>query len=189
MKLIILDRDGVINKDLGTYVTHPDEFVFAEGALNAIADLKRAGYLIAIATNQGGIERGLCSHEDLATIHVKMLQVIRQAGGDIDRIVYCPAYDDAHPWRKPNAGMLTELLNGFGIDAGEIAEQVVFIGDAVRDMQAGAKVGCRLIKVNDRHGNDNRDKMSVALSEQVVFADDLAQAVKQISAWEKKQCY
>lgn len=101
-KLIILDRDGVINRDLGTYVTRPDEFEFLDGGIDAIAQLKCAGYTLAIATNQAGIARGRYNHEILAAIHAKMLGKIRAGGGDIDLIVYCPSYDNAHPWRKPN---------------------------------------------------------------------------------------
>ncbi len=172
MKLIILDRDGVINRDLGTYVTCPEEFAFIEGAIAAIARLKQAGYLIAIATNQAGIERGYYSHEMLAAIHRKMLRHIRAGGGDIDHILYCPSYDDNHPWRKPNAGMLTELLNSFNMGAGE----AVFIGDSVSDMQAGMAAGCRLIKVKDRHGNSNIDKMTEKLKKQVTFTDNLTTA-------------
>ncbi len=153
-KLIILDRDGVINRDLGTYVTCPEEFEFIEGAITAIARLKQAGYLIAVATNQAGIERGYYSHEMLAAIHSKMLHDIRAGGGDIDRILYCPSYDDNHPWRKPNAGMLTELLNSFNIDAHE----TVFIGDS------------------DRHGNNNIDNMAEKLKKQVLFTDNLTTA-------------
>ncbi len=172
MKLIILDRDGVINRDLGTYVTCPEEFEFIEGAITAIARLKQVGYLIAVATNQAGIERGYYSHEMLAAIHSKMLHDIRAGGGDIDRILYCPSYDDNHPWRKPNAGMLTELLNSFNIDA----DETVFIGDSVGDMQAGMAAGCRLIKVNDRHGNNNINNMAEKLKKQVLFTDNLTTA-------------
>lgn len=180
VKLIILDRDGVINKDLGTYVTHPDKFEFIDGAIAAISQLKQAGYTIAIATNQAGIERGFYSHEDLAAIHAKMLTTIRSGGGDIDRIVYCCSYDNAHPWRKPNAGMLLEILDGFGLVSSKVAEQVLFIGDAVRDLQAGAKIGCQLIKVNNRYGDDDRDKIPAELLEQVVFANDLNHATQMI---------
>lgn len=175
-KLIILDRDGVINKDLGTYVTHPDNFEFIDGAITAISQLKKAGYSIAIATNQAGIERGFYSHEDLATIHAKMLAAIRAKGGDIDHIVYCSSYDDAHPWRKPNAGMLMELLRYFGAEA----KETIFIGDAIRDMQAGMTVGCQLIKVNDRNGSDNTDNMSLALKKQITFTTNLKSAVQQL---------
>ncbi len=172
IKLIILDRDGVINRDLGTYVTCPDEFEFIDGAIDAIVRLKQAGFAIAIATNQAGIERGYYSHEMLTSIHDKMLSEIRVAGGDIDEIVYCPSYDNNHPWRKPNAGMLTELLNRFNISA----DETVFVGDSVRDMQAGMTVGSHLIKVNDRHGHSQSDEMTEALRQQIIFTANLATA-------------
>ncbi len=172
IRLIILDRDGVINRDLGTYVTCPEEFEFIDGAIPAIACLKQAGFKIAIATNQAGIERGYYSHETLSAIHDKMLSEIRAGGGDVNQIIYCPSYDNTHPWRKPNAGMLTELLNSFNMNANE----TVFIGDSVRDMQAGMTVGCRLIKINDRYGNNNIDKMTEELKKQVIFTDNLTTA-------------
>lgn len=171
-KLIILDRDGVINRDLGTYVTHPDEFEFIDGAIAAIARLKRAGYRLAIATNQAGIARGRYSHAGLAAIHAKMLMTIRAGGGDIDRIVYCPSYDDAHPWRKPNAGMLTELLNGFAIQP----HNAIFIGDATRDMQAGLTVGCQLIMVENASGDGDYLALPEPLRQQTRLTQDLRTA-------------
>lgn len=181
MKLIILDRDGVINKDLGTYVTKPDEFVFIDGALEAIARLKQAGYTIAIATNQAGIERGLYSHEALAAIHAKMLAAIRAGGGDIDRIVYCPSYDNQHPWRKPNAGMLTELLSGFAV----APQDAVFIGDAPRDMQAGFVADCHLMIVANASGDADYRALPNTLRQRVLFADDLSNAATYLLGEEK----
>ncbi len=175
-KLIILDRDGVINRDLGTYVTCPEELEYIEGAIAAIARLKGAGFTLAIATNQAGIARGYYSHQTLSAIHAKMLRDIRAGGGDIDRLLYCPSYDNDHPWRKPNPGMLSTIINDFGISA----EKALFIGDSVRDMQAGMALGCRLIKVKDRHGDDNRDKLSETLKKQIVFTDNLQTAVAKI---------
>lgn len=172
IKLIILDRDGVINRDLGTYVTHPDEFEFIDGAINAIAQLKTAGFLLAVATNQAGIARGMYSHETLSAIHANMLRDIRSGGGDIDRIVYCPSYDNAHPWRKPNAGMLTELLNGFEINAPE----AIFIGDTIRDMQAGFTAGCQLIMVSGKKGKQDYHNLPQALKQHVRYFPDLAEA-------------
>lgn len=185
MKLIILDRDGVINRDLGTYVTCPDEFEFIDGALAALAALKRAGFTLAIATNQAGIARGRYTHEQLAAIHAKMLAAIRAGGGDIDRIVYCPSYDNAHPWRKPNAGMLTEILTGYNI----MGKDAVFIGDATRDMQAGEAANCHLIMVENAHGRADYDKLSATLKSQVTSVKDLSHAVEQLVKPEKSLCY
>lgn len=172
-KLIILDRDGVINRDLGTYVTHPDEFEFIDGAIAAIARLKRAEHTIAIATNQAGISRGRYNHERLAAIHAKMLSEIRRAGGDIDRIVYCPSYDNDHPWRKPNSGMLAEIMRGFDTTA----ENTVFIGDAVRDMQAGFALGCQLIMVANASGKADYHDLADNIRRRAYFVADLNAAV------------
>lgn len=175
-KLVILDRDGVINHDLGTYVTHPDEFEFIDGAIAAIANLQRAGFTLAIATNQAGIARGRYTHQTLAAIHAKMLAEIRASGGDIDRIVYCPSYDNAHPWRKPNAGMLTELLRGFVV----AAQDAVFIGDATRDMQAGFTAGCQLIMVENTRGDADFWALPEAIRQRTRQAADLRAAAELI---------
>lgn len=184
MKLIILDRDGVINKDIGTYVTKPDEFEFAEGVVDAIADFKRAGYLIGIATNQGGIGRGMYSHEDLAAIHAVMLAGIRQAGGDVDRILYCPSYDDSHPWRKPNAGMLTTLLADFNV----APKDAVFIGDAVRDMQAGFSAGCHLMLLTSKHGKMDYRQLDSELQPHVRLFSSLADAARTLITEDASCC-
>ncbi len=93
MKLVILDRDGVINKEL-KWVENPDEFEFIDGAIEAIANFKKAGYITAIATNQSHIDRGRFTVADLDAIHDKMLKELRANGGDIDKIVYCPSFDN-----------------------------------------------------------------------------------------------
>lgn len=175
-KLIILDRDGVINRDLGTYVTCPDEFEFIDGAIAAIAALKRVGFTLAIATNQAGIERGLYSHEDLAAIHAKMLAAIREGGGDIDRIVYCPSYDNAHPWRKPNVGMLTEILTHYYIDG----QSTTFIGDAIRDMLAGTEANCRLVMLENAQGKEDYHRLPAEIQAQVTWEKSLYSAVKKL---------
>lgn len=179
MKLIILDRDGVINKEL-KYVAKPEEFEFIDGALEAIAQFHQAGYQIAIATNQSNIERGNFTHEDLTDIHQYMLSKIRQSGGDIHRILYCSSTDNSHPRRKPNPGMLNELLAEFKIPAHES----VFIGDYVRDMQAGDAAGCRLIMVRNKHGDGDYLNMDNGLKNKVAYTHSLLGAADIIKAWE-----
>ncbi len=183
IKLIILDRDGVINKEL-SYVSKPEEFEFIDGVVGSIARFKQAGYLTAVATNQSHIARGRMTHDDLARIHDKMLTEIRRHGGDIDRIVYCPSYDNDDPRRKPNPGMLLELLDYFGVSG----DEAVFIGDYQRDMQAGERAGCHLIMVESHNGQEYA-KLSPALKAKTAYVSRLSEAYPVITAWNRGESY
>ncbi|PID63003.1 MAG: hypothetical protein CR974_02485 [Gammaproteobacteria bacterium] len=176
MKLVILDRDGVINRDLGTYVTRPADFEFTEGAIAAIARLTQAGLTLAIATNQAGIGRGYYSHQTLSGIHAHMLRQLRAGDGDIHRIVYCPSYDDKHPWRKPRAGMLTAIIDGFDADVAD----TVFIGDASRDMIAGFTAGCQLMMIANASGDGDYQQLPTEIKQQTRFFADLPSAVEDL---------
>ena len=110
MKLVILDRDGVINKDSSSFIKSPDEWVPIKGSLEAIAQLSQAGYEVVIITNQSGIGRGLFSADTLAKIHVRMIDYVQQHGGKIQSILFCPHHpDDDCTCRKPLPGMYHEL--------------------------------------------------------------------------------
>ena len=144
MKLIILDRDGVINEDSDAYIKGPDEWKPIKGSLAAIARLTKAGYRIAVATNQSGVGRGLFDLATLAQIHAKMQQAVTSAGGRIDAIFFCPHPADSNcGCRKPRPGMIHEILHRFGVaPAG-----VIVVGDALRDLQAAASAGCQPVLV------------------------------------------
>ncbi|MDP8078955.1 D-glycero-alpha-D-manno-heptose-1,7-bisphosphate 7-phosphatase [Phocoenobacter skyensis] len=180
MKLIILDRDGVINKEL-KWVENPEEFEFIDGAIEAIANFKKAGYITAIATNQSHIDRGRFTVADLEAIHDKMLKELRANGGDIDKIVYCPSFDNNDPRRKPNPGMLLELLAHFNVKPSD----AVFIGDYERDMQAGYDAGCHLILVENKHGDGEYHNMPDYLKEKTTFVKTLLEASRVIEKWEQ----
>ncbi len=180
IKLIILDRDGVINKEI-KWVAKPEEFEFIDGAVEAIANFKQAGYLTAIATNQSHISRGRMTDKDLTDIHNKMLTELRKHGGDIDRIVYCPTYDDNDPHRKPNPGMLLELMQYFDVSS----DETVFIGDYERDMQAGERAGCHLVMIKNKHGEEEYQNMNPELKAKTAYTNNLLGAYQIISEWEK----
>jgi len=111
MKLIILDRDGVINLDSDHFIKSPDEWKPIPGSLEAIARLNQAGYRVAVATNQSGVGRGLFDMAMLNAIHTKMHKELAQAGGRIDALFYCPhAADSKCACRKPLPGM----FSGYG---------------------------------------------------------------------------
>lgn len=142
IKLVILDRDGVINKDSSGYIKSPDEFYFIKNSPEAIARLHEAGIKIAVATNQSGIARGYFDHAMLARIHQKMITGIQQAGGLIDWIYYCPHHPkDGCACRKPKPGMLIEVCQKASI----ALDEAVMVGDKATDMEAAFYAGIKSI--------------------------------------------
>ena len=111
MKLVILDRDGVINHDSDAYIKTPDEWRPIPGSIEAIARLSKAGLRVAVATNQSAIARGLLEPPTLAAIHSRMQRAVQDAGGRIDAVFFCPhGPDDGCDCRKPRPGMVLEIL-------------------------------------------------------------------------------
>ncbi len=148
-KLIILDRDGVINHDSANYIKSVAEFHPLEGSLTAIKKLNDAGKLVTIATNQSGIARGFFSEKTLHDMHQHLEILLAQQHGAIDAIVYCPHGPDDHcECRKPKAGMLKVLLQQFNVKV----EQALLIGDAYRDLQAAHSIGMDAILLKTGKG-------------------------------------
>jgi D-glycero-D-manno-heptose 1,7-bisphosphate phosphatase len=138
IKLIVLDRDGVINHDSDQFIKSPDEWRPIPGSLEAIARLSHAGYRVAIATNQSGIGRGLFDMATLSAIHEKMFRALALVGGRVDAIFFCPhTADSGCECRKPKPGMLREIGVRFGIDMAGVP----CVGDGLRDLQAAEAVG------------------------------------------------
>ncbi|WP_419419116.1 D-glycero-beta-D-manno-heptose 1,7-bisphosphate 7-phosphatase [Legionella sp. D16C41] len=153
-KIVLLDRDGIINYDSLHYIKSADEFIPILENIAAVARLTMAGFRIGIATNQSGIARGLYTEEDLASIHAKMRNVIESAGGRIDAIEYCPHLPDAGCLcRKPMPGMLYALAEKLGCSD---LTDIPFVGDRVSDIQAAQAVGAKpviiLSSMTDRVG-------------------------------------
>jgi len=139
VKLIILDRDGTINEDRDDFVKSPDEWVPIPGALEAIARLNHAGWHTVIATNQSGLGRGTFDMSTLNAMHTKMNQLLAKQGGRIDAVFFCPhAPEDACSCRKPLPGLFEQIGERFGVDLADVP----VVGDSLRDLQAGAAVGC-----------------------------------------------
>ena len=144
-KLIILDRDGVINHDSDNYIKNESEWVLIPGADEAIRKLYEAGYYVAVATNQSGLARGLFDEEQLKKIHNKMLHKIEAAGGKISHIAYCPHHpDDQCECRKPKPGLLYQI--SAQLDNHRL-EGCYFIGDSFKDIQAAKAVRCKPLLV------------------------------------------
>ena len=172
-RLILLDRDGVINQDSAAFVKSEDEFIPLPGALEAIAALSRSGFLVAVCTNQSGIGRGLLTEAVLERIHRKLRQGISAAGGTLHGIQYCPHLpDDGCDCRKPKPGMVLKLMHSLSVDAAE----TTFVGDSLRDVQAGRAAGCRVVLV--RTGNGGKAEADARQSGCREVYDDLASFAK-----------
>ncbi len=149
LKLIILDRDGVINEESPEYIKSPDEWQPIPGSMEAIALLSQAGYTIAVATNQSGIGRGYYTEDTLVEIHKKMINCAEMMGGRIDRVFYCPHRPDEHcSCRKPASGLFEQIATAYNIDLAG----VVSIGDSLRDIKAAERVACKPILVLTGNG-------------------------------------
>jgi len=175
MKLVILDRDGVINHDSVSYIGSTDEWQPLPGSLEAIAKLTQAGYHVVVATNQSAIGRGLLEMATLNAIHDKMHRAVSQAGGRIDAIFYCPhGYEENCDCRKPKPGLLEEVGRRFNTDLKDVA----FIGDAVRDLQAAVGAGAQPVLVLTGKGAKTRRDGDLPAGTKIY--DDLAAAVKSL---------
>jgi D-glycero-D-manno-heptose 1,7-bisphosphate phosphatase len=138
-KLVILDRDGTINQDSDDYVKSADEWIALPGALEAIARLNHAGWRVVVASNQSGLGRGLFDVAALNAMHTKMHKLLAAAGGRIDAVFYCPhSPEETCNCRKPLPGLYEQIGERYGMDL----KGVYTVGDSLRDLQAGAAVGC-----------------------------------------------
>jgi D-glycero-D-manno-heptose 1,7-bisphosphate phosphatase len=175
MKLIILDRDGVINQDSAAYIKSPEEWKPIPGSLEAIALLNQAGCHVVVATNQSGIGRGLFEMAALNAIHDKMHRALGLVGGRIDAIFFCPhALDAGCTCRKPEPGLFEDIARRFNTSLRDVPS----IGDSLRDLQASAAVGAQPILVLTGKGEKTRNDGGLPSGTQI-FAD-LAQAVKSL---------
>ena len=170
-KLVILDRDGVINYDSDLYIKSPEEWVPIDSSLRAIAKLNRADYKVAIATNQSGIGRGMFDSVTLALIHKKMEMALAKVGAHIDAIEYCPDHpNNAGPNRKPQPGMLHSLLQQFEAEPSE----TWFIGDSLSDVKCAVNAECQPVLVLS---GKKTCKSNLIEGQRVLMFADLASAV------------
>jgi D-glycero-D-manno-heptose 1,7-bisphosphate phosphatase len=184
--LIILDRDGVINHDSDNYIKSPEEWKPIDQSLEAISKLKHAGWVVVVATNQSGVERGLFDINTLHAIHNKMMAAVTEKGGHIDSVFFCPhAPASGCDCRKPASGLLKDIAQRFGIPL----NNVPVVGDSLRDLQAGAELGCSLWLVKTGKGERTlaaaKTDPSKALPANTRVADNLANVVNQLLAERK----
>ena len=175
MKLIILDRDGVINQDSDNFIKTVDEFIPLKGSLEAITKLKQAGYTIAIATNQSGIARGLYDLATLEKMHDKLTKLLSAMGGSIDYIAFCPhGPDDQCNCRKPKPGMYFDIARHFKTELTDVP----VVGDSLRDLQAAHTVNAKPYLVKTGKG-ERTIKKGEGLDGIQIF-DDLAAVVNEL---------
>jgi D-glycero-D-manno-heptose 1,7-bisphosphate phosphatase len=150
MKLVILDRDGVINRDSPDHIRTVADWQPLPGSLAAIAALTRAGWTIVVATNQSGVGRGLIEPAELDRIHARMRADALETGGVIDRVFWCPHAPEAGcDCRKPATGLFRQVAAAYGMSL----DDVPAIGDSARDIVAACAAGCRPILVMTGNGH------------------------------------
>jgi D-glycero-D-manno-heptose 1,7-bisphosphate phosphatase len=177
MKLIILDRDGVINQDSEAFIKNPEEWKPIPGSLEAIAKLNHSGYRVVVASNQSGIGRGLLDMAALNAINDKMYKALAQLGGRIDALFYCPHPAEANcSCRKPKSGMFEDIARRFNTDLAGVPS----IGDSLRDLQASVAMGCQPILVLT--GKGKKTQAAGGLPEGTKIYEDLAAAVRAMVA-------
>ena len=175
MKIIVLDRDGVINEDSDDYIKSPEEWLPVIGSMEALAALKQRGYHVAVATNQSGLGRQLFDEIALANIHHKMCSMAEDNGGFIDGIFYCPHLPDAGcHCRKPATGLLEQIESELNVElAGSF-----FIGDSLKDLQAALAFNMQPVLVRTGKGLITESRLHELEEGSVQVFDCLAHFVK-----------
>ena len=177
MKLIVLDRDGVINYDSDLYIKSPAEWRPIPGSIEAIARLNQHGFRVAVATNQSGIGRGLFDMATFNAINDKMMELVFRQGGRIDALFFCPhTATEQCGCRKPRTGMLEEIAARFHTEM----RGVPFVGDGLKDLQAAEAVGAQPVLVLTGKGKKTQAEGGVPKST-LVF-EDLAEASRHLIA-------
>ena len=178
IKAIFIDRDGVVNKDPGgwtktDYVTDWKDFHFIPGTLEALKILKEKGIKVIVASNQGGVNKGLYTKAELSRVNSLMLREIEHAGGAIEEVFYCIHKDEDNcDCRKPKPGMLEMAAKKYGIDP----KTTYYIGDAKTDVMAGKSAGCKTILVLS--GKSSREDVDAWEEKPDHIFENLLEAVK-----------
>jgi D-glycero-D-manno-heptose 1,7-bisphosphate phosphatase len=174
---VFLDRDGVINRDRADYVKSWEEFVFLTGVIEALRRLADLGWPVVVISNQAGVARGVVDRSVVDEIHARMVASIRDAGGQIDEVFFCPhGPEDACECRKPRPGLLLQAADRLALDL----RASVLIGDAANDVLAARAVGCTAVLVKTGRGTEQLDLLRQGGVDGFQVAEDLAEAVEWI---------
>ncbi|KJK06803.1 MULTISPECIES: D-glycero-beta-D-manno-heptose 1,7-bisphosphate 7-phosphatase [Pseudomonas] len=174
MKLLILDRDGVINQDSDAYIKSLEEWIPIPGSIEAIAQLSKAGWTVAVATNQSGIARGYYDLATLEAMHTRLRALVAEQGGEVGLIVHCPhGPDDGCDCRKPKPGMLRTIAAHYQLDLAG----VWFVGDSKGDLEAALTVDAQPILVKTGKGERT---LSKGIPQGTLIFDDLAAIAREL---------
>ncbi|GGP27784.1 D,D-heptose 1,7-bisphosphate phosphatase [Silvimonas amylolytica] len=177
LKLLILDRDGVINEDDPGYIKSPEEWIPIPGSLEAMGELTRAGWSLVVATNQSGVARGYYTVETLNRIHARMYKAVNEAGGHIDAVFFCPHGPEDHcGCRKPLPGMILDIVRRYNIQPADC----IMVGDSQRDLDCIVAAGGRAILV--RTGNGTKTEAADKLPVGTLVFNDLAAVARHLLA-------
>ena len=176
MKLLILDRDGVINEDSDNYIRCPDDFIPIESSLKAIASCNAAGITVVVATNQSGVGRGYYDQQTLDAIHEKMHAALKEHGAHVDGIYFCPHKPDyGCDCRKPSPGMLTAIAQNYP----DQFAGAMMVGDSWSDWQVAVAAGVEPYLVRTGKGERTLAKHAADIPAERIFAD-LSAVVKEV---------
>jgi len=177
IKLILLDRDGVLNADSADYIKSPEEWQPLPGVGHAVAAMHQDARQVAICTNQSGLGRGLFDQPTLDAIHAKLATYLSKYQTQVEQIYWCPHHPDAGcECRKPAPGLLQQAMHAFGVGAAETA----FVGDSMRDLQAAVAASCKPVLVLTGNGLATAEKLAAPehaeVARQVQVVADLGEA-------------
>lgn len=178
--VIGLDRDGVINQDLGTYCYQPEDFDPVPGSLQAMADARRKGYKLVIITDQGGIEKGLYTQDDVEKVHNRMFEMLGAVGClTIDALYYSASSRKDDPFAKPNTGMFKRCE----AENKQIKfKEGYYVGDKIKDLKAAVNMGAKPVLVRTGYGLETEQELNryahTALKARTLVFDNLAQFIE-----------
>jgi len=176
--VVFLDRDGVINRDSGLYVTNWSEFEFLPGSLEAIRNLTHAGFSVILITNQSAVARRMLSLSGLGRLHRRMGQAVAAAGGRITDIFVCPHHpDDGCRCRKPQPGLICQAAMKYPMDL----FAAVMVGDSTKDIECARNAGCgRAVLVRTGNGRQAEGELAARHLTPDYIAEDLYDAARWI---------
>jgi len=182
MKIVVLDRDGVINQDSDDYIRSAEEFVPIAGSIEAIAKLSNAGFIVTVATNQSGLARGYFDSDRLSEMHHLLCSMVEEAGGKIDGIFFCPHLPtDNCDCRKPKTGLLEQIEREFACKL----QGSYFVGDSLKDIKAAEAFGCLPILVRSGKGQLTEQSLMLEHETTVQVFDRLSEAAQFILEFSK----